>query len=156
MSFIENSLRLGLHRHRPIYFSSQVISAPVRSNTRHKDPRISKSTSRNGFQNVASRSCCIVVNPLPSLLSQSTNRINVRKDVVSLIQIRQIMSESDYHSVADETLETIQDAIDYVFDSKSDIEYEVSFSSGVLNITFPPHGTWVLNKQTPNRQIWVS
>jgi frataxin len=33
---------------------------------------------------------------------------------------------------------------------------EVSLSSGVLTITLPPHGTWVINKQTPNQQIWWS
>jgi frataxin-like iron-binding protein CyaY len=65
------------------------------------------------------------------------------------------ISEYQYHTIADETLEMIQDGIDYYFDEKSNIEYEVSLSSGVLNISFPPHGVWVLNKQTPNRQIWV-
>ena len=27
---------------------------------------------------------------------------------------------------------------------------------GVLTINLGPHGCWVLNKQTPNRQIWWS
>lgn len=27
---------------------------------------------------------------------------------------------------------------------------------GVLNIMMGEHGTWVLNKQTPNRQVWWS
>jgi frataxin len=27
---------------------------------------------------------------------------------------------------------------------------------GVLNLSVPPHGTWVLNKQGPNKQIWWS
>ena len=33
---------------------------------------------------------------------------------------------------------------------------EVNVASGVLTLSMPPHGTWVLNKQTPNRQIWWS
>jgi frataxin len=28
--------------------------------------------------------------------------------------------------------------------------------AGVLNITYPPNGTYVLNKQPPNKQIWLS
>lgn len=28
--------------------------------------------------------------------------------------------------------------------------------AGVLTLHFPPHGTYVLNKQPPNRQIWLS
>lgn len=26
----------------------------------------------------------------------------------------------------------------------------------MLTITFPPHGTYVINKQPPNKQIWLS
>lgn len=36
-------------------------------------------------------------------------------------------------------------------------DYDVSYSDGVLTIKFGSrHGTYVLNKQTPNRQIWLS
>lgn len=28
--------------------------------------------------------------------------------------------------------------------------------AGVLTLTFPPNGTYVLNKQPPNKQIWLS
>jgi frataxin len=28
--------------------------------------------------------------------------------------------------------------------------------SGVLTLVFPPNGTYVINKQPPNRQIWLS
>lgn len=32
----------------------------------------------------------------------------------------------------------------------------VSQQAGVLNIVFPPNGTYVINKQPPNKQIWLS
>lgn len=36
-------------------------------------------------------------------------------------------------------------------------EADVTLSSGVLTVSFPkPFGTYVINKQTPNRQIWLS
>lgn len=28
--------------------------------------------------------------------------------------------------------------------------------AGVLTLTFPPNGTYVINKQPPNKQIWLS
>jgi frataxin len=28
--------------------------------------------------------------------------------------------------------------------------------AGVLSISFPPNGTYILNKQPPNKQIWLS
>jgi Frataxin-like domain len=68
---------------------------------------------------------------------------------------RNIQTEREYIPLADSTLETIQDAVDSLFDRQTMIEYEVSLSSGVLTMKFPPHGTWVINKQTPNLQLWV-
>ena len=60
--------------------------------------------------------------------------------------------------MADETLEDIQDAIDVLLEDvlQQNNDGEATFASGVLTVRFPPHGTWVLNKQTPNRQIWWS
>lgn len=69
-------------------------------------------------------------------------------------------NESEYHIVADETLEDIQDAVEMAVEDNDigvdDEQPEVVYASGVLTMAFPPHGTWVLNKQTPNRQIWWS
>lgn len=70
-------------------------------------------------------------------------------------QIRGFKNEAEYNSFADETLETIQDAVDDALDSTS-IEYECENAAGVLTLKMPPHGTWVINKQTPNQQIWWS
>jgi frataxin len=70
-------------------------------------------------------------------------------------QVRWFESEAEYVSIADETLDTIQDAIDDALDA-SNIEYEIENAAGVLTLTMPPHGTWVINKQTPNQQIWWS
>jgi frataxin len=69
---------------------------------------------------------------------------------------RSFETERDYHPVADEALEVIQDAVDDLLESaEEEIEYDISLESGVLTLKFPPHGIWVINKQTPNRQIWV-
>jgi frataxin len=70
-------------------------------------------------------------------------------------QIRGFKTEAEYNSIADETLDTIQDAVDDALDATS-IEYECENAAGVLTLKMPPHGTWVINKQTPNQQIWWS
>ena len=71
-----------------------------------------------------------------------------------------------YHNVADETLHSIQDAVEaYLEDhydsgvtakdkDEEDIP-EVNYASGVLTMYLPPHGTYVINKQTPNQQLWL-
>jgi Frataxin-like domain len=77
------------------------------------------------------------------------------RQVWSLFCHRTIQTETEYSHIADQALETIQDAVDSLFDRQTLIEYEISLSAGVLTMKFPPHGTWVINKQTPNLQIWV-
>jgi frataxin len=76
----------------------------------------------------------------------------------SSISVRSFKTEFEYHNAADETLDAIQDALDDLFEENPQPphEIEVNFSSGVLTVGLPPHGTWVLNKQTPNQQIWWS
>jgi frataxin len=74
-------------------------------------------------------------------------------------------TESDYHNIADQTLHTIQDTLDFYFEDNASSFHsstnaknatpDISYSSGVLTIALS-QGTWVLNKQTPNRQIWWS
>lgn len=69
---------------------------------------------------------------------------------------RFFQSESEYHTVADETLEDVQDAVEGALEDARVEDFEVVLASGVLTMNLHPHGTWVLNKQTPNRQIWWS
>jgi frataxin len=81
---------------------------------------------------------------------------------------RKFQTVGIYHNVADETLHSIQDAVEDYFEDhfdagvteKKDVEEEdipeVNYASGVLTIYLPPHGTYVINKQTPNQQIWWS
>lgn len=70
------------------------------------------------------------------------------------IQTRYFENESEYHHVADETLETIQDVVEEAMENAG-LEAEISLASGVLTMSFP-QGTYVINKQTPNRQVWWS
>lgn len=91
-------------------------------------------------------------------LPSSIRSTRYPKRAASLLQSqcrRNLETESAYHPVANEALDLIQDAVDDLLDSQTSIDYEVSLASGVLTIKLPPHGTWVINKQTPNLQLWV-
>ena len=59
----------------------------------------------------------------------------------------------DYVALADEALDTILEKADELSDERDDVEVELS--SGVLTLK-TPEGTWVINKQVPNRQLWLS
>lgn len=70
---------------------------------------------------------------------------------------RSFQSASEYNTVADESLETLQDALDDWLEDNLDASLaEVVLASGVLTLKLPPHGTWVINKQSATQQIWWS
>ena len=59
----------------------------------------------------------------------------------------------DYVALADEALDNILEKADELSDERDDVEVELA--SGVLTLK-TPDGTWVINKQVPNRQLWLS
>lgn len=72
--------------------------------------------------------------------------------------VRNFQSTSDYNRVADESLDALQDALDDWMEDNmnSNDNAEVVLASGVLTLKLPPHGTWVINKQSTTQQIWWS
>lgn len=68
------------------------------------------------------------------------------------------LSETQYEKLADETLDALADYFEDLTDEAfTGADYDVVFSSGVLTVKVGgDHGTYVINKQTPNRQIWLS
>ncbi|ETI24335.1 iron donor protein CyaY [Cladophialophora carrionii CBS 160.54] len=65
------------------------------------------------------------------------------------------ISDGEYHELADQYLNTLVLALEDVSERNTE-GMESEFSAGVLTITHPKHGTYVINKQPPNRQIWLS
>ncbi len=65
-----------------------------------------------------------------------------------------------YEKSANKTLEDLTEKFDQIGEELNDEishYYDVAYSSGVLTVKFGPGiGTYVLNKQTPNLQIWLS
>jgi frataxin len=68
------------------------------------------------------------------------------------------LSEMEFDRKAEETLHALTDFFDVLPDRvKTHADFDVSYSMGVLTVQIgPPVGTYVINKQTPNRQIWLS
>eukprot|EP00095_Tigriopus_kingsejongensis_P002121 maker-scaffold447_size167621-snap-gene-0.48 protein:Tk02121 transcript:maker-scaffold447_size167621-snap-gene-0.48-mRNA-1 annotation:"ribosome-releasing factor mitochondrial-like" len=58
---------------------------------------------------------------------------------------------------SEETLESLGERFEELLDFNPSMEgSDVSLSNGVLTVELPIHGTYVINKQSPNRQIWLS
>jgi len=63
---------------------------------------------------------------------------------------------SQYHKVADKTMDHLFENLEELDEVEGLEGYEVEFHSGVLTLKLGPHGTYVVNKQPPNKQIWLS
>ncbi|KAL1969539.1 hypothetical protein VTN77DRAFT_8977 [Rasamsonia byssochlamydoides] len=64
------------------------------------------------------------------------------------------LTDTQYHEYSEHYLNTLLAEIERVQEEGSDLEAE--YSAGVLSIIAPGVGTYVLNKQPPNKQIWLS
>ncbi|KAK2837055.1 hypothetical protein Q5P01_014267 [Channa striata] len=80
-----------------------------------------------------------------------------RLETPTSVQISDL-SELEYEKLAEETLDALADYFEDLTDEPfTGADYDVVFSSGVLTVKVGGgHGTYVINKQTPNRQIWLS
>jgi frataxin len=62
------------------------------------------------------------------------------------------LDENRFAALADATLERMADAID---DALGD-EVDVELHAGILTLSLPGGGQYVINKHAPNREIWLS
>jgi len=53
-------------------------------------------------------------------------------------------------------MDSLLESLEAIIDSLNDPRYEVEYSSGVLTLVLGGDGTYVINKQPPNKQIWLS
>ena len=65
------------------------------------------------------------------------------------------ISESDFDLRADEFLEDLMDGLEDL-ESTAGPEFEIDYAMGVLTLVLDENTTYVLNKQRPNRQVWMS
>ncbi|GAA0300385.1 iron donor protein CyaY [Psychrosphaera haliotis] len=61
------------------------------------------------------------------------------------------MNDSQYHQLADDLLNQLQDNIDEI---DFDLDYETA--GGILEVIFPNGTKIIINKQAPLHQIWVA
>lgn len=64
------------------------------------------------------------------------------------------ISIEQFHKISNDTLEIILDNYERLGERYSGVDVELS--QGVLSLDLPPNGSYVINKQPPNKQIWSS
>ncbi|XP_054253875.1 frataxin, mitochondrial [Indicator indicator] len=88
--------------------------------------------------------------------SKTVQFVNLRN--VGTLNDTSSLDETTYEKLAEETLDSLADFFEDLTDKPFTPEdYDVSLGSGVLTVKLGGDmGTYVINKQTPNRQIWLS
>ncbi|KAF5382947.1 hypothetical protein D9757_006319 [Collybiopsis confluens] len=66
------------------------------------------------------------------------------------------LSMEEYHKLSDEVLDSLLEDLEQLLEEHGLPSYEVEYSSGVLTLNLEEYGTYVINKQPPNKQIWLS
>ncbi|KAK3304698.1 uncharacterized protein B0T15DRAFT_576088 [Chaetomium strumarium] len=65
------------------------------------------------------------------------------------------LTDAEYHALADTYMDNLLNRLEELQDQREDVDVE--YSSGVLTLSLGPEvGTYVINKQPPNKQIWLS
>jgi frataxin len=68
----------------------------------------------------------------------------------------QPLSSVEYENLAEDTLESLATYFDEILEKSTLEDLDVTFGSGVLTVKLGRGGTYVINKQSPNKQIWLS
>ncbi|CAJ2511858.1 Uu.00g074830.m01.CDS01 [Anthostomella pinea] len=64
------------------------------------------------------------------------------------------LTDAEYHELADDYLDQLLAQYEKQQDDSGHIDVE--YSAGVMHVNIPEIGEYVLNKQPPNKQIWLS
>ncbi|XP_014468638.1 PREDICTED: frataxin homolog, mitochondrial [Dinoponera quadriceps] len=68
------------------------------------------------------------------------------------------LSTTQYQKICEETLESLYEYFEEVIEAVDHLpDADVSYGDGVLTVEFgKPYGTYVINRQIPNKQIWLA
>uniref|UniRef100_A0A0M3IHM8 ferroxidase n=1 Tax=Ascaris lumbricoides TaxID=6252 RepID=A0A0M3IHM8_ASCLU len=86
------------------------------------------------------------------------NGVRIMRPGFSSCASASLVSEAEYERKANESLDSLSEYLDTFPEwLPCDDDFDVSYSMGVITAKVGrDKGTYVINKQTPNRQIWLS
>ncbi|CCC14002.1 hypothetical protein SMACR_08169 [Sordaria macrospora] len=94
--------------------------------------------------------------PNGNMITPDNQPVQPKKDASpSVVRAATELTDDQYHKLADEYMDRLVTHLEELQDEREDIDVE--YSAGVLTVSFDDGiGTYVINKQPPNKQIWLS
>ncbi|CAN1843945.1 Frataxin, mitochondrial [Linum perenne] len=93
--------------------------------------------------------------PSRSLCSRSST-VDGNVPAPAAIDYRSLLQENEFHELADSTIHDLQEKLEEYGDTVQVDGFDIDYGNEVLTLKLGELGTYVLNKQTPNRQLWLS
>ncbi|KAJ9072436.1 Mitochondrial matrix iron chaperone [Entomophthora muscae] len=66
------------------------------------------------------------------------------------------LDKLQFEKYAEATLSHLVDTLEDLIQDHGDKDFDIEYSSGVMTLCLGDFGTYVINKQPPNSQIWLS
>ncbi|KXN72796.1 Frataxin [Conidiobolus coronatus NRRL 28638] len=66
------------------------------------------------------------------------------------------LSPNDYYQSSEKTMNNLFEQLEELLEEEDNSAYDLEYQSGVLTLKLGVNGTYVINKQPPNQQIWLS
>ncbi|ORX37590.1 hypothetical protein BD324DRAFT_599809 [Kockovaella imperatae] len=126
------------------------VAVPDRDSTSFQTtsrPRLLSISARPSSSR-SNRPSCI---PLRALHVSSSSRSSSGGEASS-----KSLTASEYERISEQDMDTLHDELEELCEVYAPEDWEVEYSSGVMNLSVPSTGTYVINKQPPNQQIWLS
>ncbi|EGW35625.1 uncharacterized protein SPAPADRAFT_58839 [Spathaspora passalidarum NRRL Y-27907] len=91
---------------------------------------------------------------LPFVSRQITRNYSLSTEGEEISNKIDDITDNEYNKLSGDYLEGIADSLEELSEDYEQVDAELNH--GVLTLILPPHGTYVINKQPPNKQIWLS
>ncbi|KAI8007321.1 hypothetical protein LOK49_LG07G02353 [Camellia lanceoleosa] len=92
----------------------------------------------------------------PPSRSFCSRPLNLEHEGPAPIDYSSLVQEDEFHKLADSTIHDLLEKLEEYGDSVDIDGFDIDYGNQVLTVKLGTLGTYVLNKQTPNRQIWLS
>ncbi|CEP19661.1 hypothetical protein [Parasitella parasitica] len=117
-----------------------------------------------GRTSVAQLACSSFLRPsIISFRHTSTPKVSKRNITLTWSRFNEAPSYSitdltteRYHRLSDEILDHMVTKLEELADEIDMQGFDIEYNQGVMTISVGEHGTYVINKQPPNHQIWLS
>ncbi|CAL4068467.1 unnamed protein product [Meganyctiphanes norvegica] len=100
----------------------------------------------------------LMVKPIRN--GKSISRIFKDLSLKTALTVRHCTTQLDdiaYEDISNETLESLTEYLEDLIEKvNAPVDSDVTYASGVLTVQLGSAGTYVINKQSPNKQIWLS